>query len=38
MTFFFFPNHRLVSGAGDLRITKDGSILLSEMVRNSFVF
>ena len=25
---------RLVSGAGDIKITKDGNILLHEMVRN----
>lgn len=29
MKFFFF---RLVSGAGDVKLTKDGNVLLHEMV------
>lgn len=32
LTFFFFFIFRLVSGAGDIKITKDGNILLHEMV------
>lgn len=28
---------RLVSGAGDIKLTKDGNVLLHEMVSNSYV-
>ena len=28
-----FSVHRLVSGAGDIKLTKDGNVLLHEMVR-----
>lgn len=40
---FFFVNvfidiFRLVSGAGDIKITKDGNTLLHEMVRLHHVF
>lgn len=34
MTFFF----RLVSGSGDIKITKDGNVLLHEMVIHFFMF
>lgn len=27
------PSNRLVSGAGDIKLTKDGNVLLHEMVR-----
>ena len=32
---FFFPSHRLVSGAGEIKLTKDGNVLLHEMVRTT---
>lgn len=28
-----YPFDRLVSGAGDIKLTKDGNVLLHEMVR-----
>lgn len=28
----FCPSNRLVSGAGDIKLTKDGNVLLHEMV------
>lgn len=30
--FLFISSHRLVSGAGDIKLTKDGNVLLREMV------
>lgn len=35
MFFGFFPSHRLVSGAGEIKLTKDGNVLLHEMVRTT---
>lgn len=32
MTLLLLFNYRLVSGAGEIKITKDGNVLLHEMV------
>lgn len=33
-TIVRMPDTRLVSGGGDIKLTKDGSVLINEMVRH----
>ena len=33
--YVFLISYRLVSGAGDIKLTKDGNVLLHEMVRTT---
>lgn len=36
LNIYTMYHFRLVSGAGDIKITKDGNVLLHEMVRRQF--